>query len=183
MSLTARLQNARRQLGFSLIEALTCTAVMSVVAGVAVPSLQELRAQRQLDALSAQIETDLQYARSEAVRSQRTIRFAVGHDVNGSCYVIHSGPAGRCRCVPGQAPVCETGATSLRSITIEPDSRIQLRASSSSIGFDAQRGTVTPTATLRLTAADGRAVHQIINLVGRIRSCSPQGRMPGHKAC
>ena len=41
------------------------------------------------------------------------------------------------------------------------------------------KGTVTPTATLRVEARDGRAIHQVVNLLGRVRSCSPQGRIAG----
>jgi type IV fimbrial biogenesis protein FimT len=58
-----------------------------------------------------------------------------------------------------------------------------VRSASKSITFDAVRGTVTPTATLRVEARDGRAIHQVVNLLGRVRSCSPLGRVGGERVC
>jgi type IV fimbrial biogenesis protein FimT len=49
--------------------------------------------------------------------------------------------------------------------------------------FDPVKGTVTPTATLRVESKDGRALHQVVNLLGRIRTCSPGGKLPGEKTC
>jgi len=40
-----------------------------------------------------------------------------------------------------------------------------------------------PTATLRIEARDGRSVHQVVNLLGRVRSCSPQARVVEERAC
>jgi type IV fimbrial biogenesis protein FimT len=45
------------------------------------------------------------------------------------------------------------------------------------------RGTVTPTGTLRLRLPDGRAVHHVVNITGRARTCSPQGSMKGFTVC
>jgi type IV fimbrial biogenesis protein FimT len=58
-----------------------------------------------------------------------------------------------------------------------------VRSASKSLTFDPVRGTVTPTATLRVEARDGKAIHQIVNLLGRVRSCSPQGLLAGERAC
>jgi type IV fimbrial biogenesis protein FimT len=60
---------------------------------------------------------------------------------------------------------------------------VQVRSASRSVTFDPVRGTVTPTATLRVEARDGRAIHQVVNVLGRIRSCSPQGLAAGERAC
>ncbi len=49
--------------------------------------------------------------------------------------------------------------------------------------FDPVRGTTTPTATVRVVAADGRAIHQIVNIMGRVRACSPGGAVSGYRAC
>ncbi|OYU94981.1 MAG: hypothetical protein CFE45_19905, partial [Burkholderiales bacterium PBB5] len=44
-----------------------------------------------------------------------------------------------------------------------------------SLIFDASKGTVTPTATLVVADRDGRSVRQVINIMGRLRACSPTG--------
>jgi type IV fimbrial biogenesis protein FimT len=60
---------------------------------------------------------------------------------------------------------------------------VQVRSASKSLTFDPLKGTVTPTATLRVEGKDGRAIHQVINLLGRVRSCSPNGRVLDERAC
>jgi type IV fimbrial biogenesis protein FimT len=67
--------------------------------------------------------------------------------------------------------------------TLPGAGRVALSSSSASMLFDAERGTVTPTGTLRLRLADGRAVHHVVNIMGRVRTCSPAGRVAGHPAC
>jgi type IV fimbrial biogenesis protein FimT len=52
-----------------------------------------------------------------------------------------------------------------------------------SILFDSAKGTSTPTGTLRLMGKDQRAVHLVVNIMGRVRSCSPDSAVPGYKAC
>ena len=49
--------------------------------------------------------------------------------------------------------------------------------------FDPLHGTSTPTGTLRLVDAGGRAVHHVVNVMGRVRSCSPPARAPAMRAC
>jgi type IV fimbrial biogenesis protein FimT len=40
-----------------------------------------------------------------------------------------------------------------------------------------------PTGTLRVVGAGGREVHHIINVMGRVRSCSPSPALPGYRTC
>jgi type IV fimbrial biogenesis protein FimT len=44
-------------------------------------------------------------------------------------------------------------------------------------------GTVTPTATFKLESTEGVAVHQVVNVMGRTRSCVASGALPGFKTC
>jgi type IV fimbrial biogenesis protein FimT len=64
---------------------------------------------------------------------------------------------------------------------------VTLRANVRSILFDGAKGTTTPTGTLRLIGRDGAAIHQIVNIMGRVRSCSPPqpsgARLPGYPPC
>ena len=57
-----------------------------------------------------------------------------------------------------------------------------MRANVASIAFDPLHGTSTPTGTLRLVDGRGRAVHHVVNVMGRVRSCTPAG-VPGWRAC
>ena len=71
----------------------------------------------------------------------------------------------------------------LRSEGLPANSGVLLTGLQRPVVFDGRKGTVTPTATLRLTARDGRAIHQVVNIMGRVRSCSPAGAVGGLRAC
>lgn len=171
------------QRGLSIIESMCALAVLAIVTGAAVPRFQGLRDSRAMAGVASQLETDIQLARSESVLLGRTVRLTLGDAGQGSCYMVHTGEADACRCGDAQAPQCEADAELLRAVRIAPQERVQLRAAVDSILFDADRGTTTPTATLRVVAADGRALHQIVNITGRVRTCSPGGAVAGFKAC
>jgi type IV fimbrial biogenesis protein FimT len=112
---------------------------------------------------------------------QLTLREAQG----ATCYIVHMGPAANCNC-SGQdvgAAACGSGSELLRAVVFATDGPVQVRSASKTLTFDPVKGTVTPTATLRVEGRDGKAIHQIVNLLGRVRSCSPQGPVAGERAC
>ena len=180
---TTYTQTFRHRRGFSMIESMTVLAVMAVTVGSAAPSLMALRDGKRLEGAAAQIETELQFARSLAVARNETVRFTFGSGTGAGCYVIHTGAPHGCVCGgPGVPAQCSAGAEALRSVSFEATDRLSIRSASSTFGFDPTKGTVTPTATLRLSTAPGKTLHVIVNLMGRVRSCSPNG-VPGYKAC
>lgn len=176
-----RLQ-ARTQRGVTLIESLVVLTIGAIVLGATVPSFEQARERRQLDGIAAQLETDLQYARSLAVARDVTVRVSFGAISDASCYVVHTGAAGACQCSGTETPTCTAGTQMLQHTAWTSETPVRLQANARSIAFDASRGTVTPTATIKLQGAHG-AVHQIINIMGRVRTCSPAPALPGHRAC
>ena len=80
------------------------------------------------------------------------------------------------------AKVSSGSATVWRQVTFPANGPVQLTSRSVSIAFDPERGTVTPTTTFKLKATAGKTVHQIVNIMGRVRSCSPDNA-PGVRAC
>jgi type IV fimbrial biogenesis protein FimT len=60
---------------------------------------------------------------------------------------------------------------------------VGITVNSVSMLWHPDRGTVTPTGTLRLRLPDGRAVHHVVNITGRARTCSPLGSMKGFAVC
>ena len=153
--------------GLSAVELMISLAISTVLLGSAVPMLQDLRTGQALRATAALLETDIQFARSQAMASGQPLRLSL-QSINGveSCYVIHTGAANACRC---------DGAGQAHCITLAPVQR--------SLLFDPGKGTVTPTATLRVEDREGRAIHQIVNIMGRVRSCTPSAGLNGLKPC
>jgi type IV fimbrial biogenesis protein FimT len=52
-----------------------------------------------------------------------------------------------------------------------------------SILFDPRIGTASPGGTVRLTDSTGREIRHIVNLRGRVRTCSAHGALAEHPAC
>jgi type IV fimbrial biogenesis protein FimT len=172
----------RRVRGLSLVETLIAMSVAALTLGVALPGFDSVRERRHLEGVASQLETDLQFARSLAVAQHRSLRISFGSDAAGSCYVVHSGAADDCRC-SADGPVCTAGAEAERHVHLGPDVPVTLNANVRSMLFDAVRGTVTPTGTVRVVGRDGRAVHQVVSVMGRVRSCAPAPGLPGYRAC
>lgn len=173
-----------RQRGLSLIELCTALAIVAVLAGGALSGWADSRERRLHQAASEQLATDVRLARSLAAAQGQAVRLAI--DGRQGCYLLHTGPAQACRCQHDGSSQCEGAAVALRVATVPGEGRITLSTPNSptaSLRFDAVRGTVTPTGTLRLSTADGRAIHVVVNLMGRVRSCSPEGLVSGHVAC
>jgi type IV fimbrial biogenesis protein FimT len=171
-----------RQDGFSLVESLIPLAVMAVLLGSALPSLETMKLRRQLEGSAAQLETDLQLARASAVAANQVLRMDFYSSDHGSGYVLHDGDAGDCDVAADSTPVCASGTTPWRVVLHDARQPVRLSANVRSIAFDPVKGTITPTATMRLQAPIG-SLRLIINVMGRIRSCTPDGALPGQPAC
>jgi type IV fimbrial biogenesis protein FimT len=169
--------------GASLLEALVVLAIVAVLLGAALPSLGGLAQRTHLEGVALQFETDVQHARSLAVARQQGVRIGFGQSGGRSCYLLHTGAPGGCTCTAPGPAVCAGGAEALRLVRIDGRQAPALHANAASVLFDPVRGTTTPTATVRVVAADGRAIHQVVNIMGRVRSCSPGGAVAGYRAC
>lgn len=170
--------------GLSLVETLCVLAIVLVLLGGALPMVSDLRLGQRLQSVAALLETDIQLARSTAVRTGQPVRLVVqAPATGGSCYMLHSGPADACTCTPDGQARCDGGVQLLRSEGQPAAAGVVLGALARPVLFDGRKGTVTPTATLRLAARDGRAIHQIVNIMGRVRSCSPSGSVGGLRSC
>jgi type IV fimbrial biogenesis protein FimT len=149
----------------------------------AVPDLTRSIALRQLEGAAAQLETHIAYARMAAVSRNEGVRLSLRSAEGGSCYVVHTGAAGQCTCSTVAAPVCSASAEALAYTTYPENERLTLRWNTTSILFHPDKGTSTPTGTLRLSVDEGTELRQIVNLMGRVRTCSPAGAVRGYPAC
>jgi type IV fimbrial biogenesis protein FimT len=180
-ALTSPRHHAQR--GLSLLESLMVLAIAAIATGATWPAFQQTLEQRRLEGAAAQLHTDLQLARSEAVARNHTLRISYRQQAGGSCYLVHTGGANDCNCDAGGAPVCTGGAEAVRTEFFAASRGVQLQSNVASMVLDPTKGTVSPTGTLRLQGAEGRAVHLVVNIMGRARKCSPGGTLPGYAAC
>jgi len=170
--------------GLTLIESLCGLAISAILVGNAVPMFHEMHASQALQASAALLETDIQFAKSQASADGHPVRLSVQAVQGGtSCYVIHTGAAHACRCQGAGRAVCDPGAKLYRLSEQSGPSGIALAPLQRSILFDAGKGTVTPTATFNVTDSEGRSIHQVVNIMGRVRSCTPNPGFAGLKTC
>jgi type IV fimbrial biogenesis protein FimT len=130
--------------------------------------------------VAAQLHNDLALIRSLAVSRNETLRFAFA---GPSCYVIHNGDAGSCTCTSGVSARCEGNPEILRIVKLAPDIPVRLESNVNSFAVDPLRGTVSPTGTFKVVARGGSSIRKIINIMGRVRSCSPAPVVPGYLVC
>lgn len=173
----------KKQRGVTLIEACVTVAVMAIVASGAAPSMQAMLDARRLDGIASQLASDLQFARVSAVARNQRLRLSLQTDAGGSCYVVHTGAADACRCGESGPAVCSPGASEVRTVRVSPADRVQMQANVASILFDPVHGTSTPAGTVRMIGANGRELRHVVNVMGRVRTCSPQGSVAGYRAC
>ena len=173
----------RRQRGVSLIEVCTVVAITSIVVGTSVPSLQSAIEARRLQGAATALATDVQFIRTEAVARNQPLRFSVHPSADGSCYVIHTGSAAQCACTGSGAALCSGGAEAIKTVHLRAVDKVALQANVGSLLFDPLHGTSTPTGTFRLIGPTGQEIRHVINVMGRVRSCSPLAAVAGYAAC
>jgi type IV fimbrial biogenesis protein FimT len=174
------------QCGITLIEAAIALAVAAIVAATAVPALAAYIDIRRLDGVAMRLQADLREARALALQRGSGVRLTLHHAAWGDCYVVHTGAANQCRCVEQGAASCDDGALALKTVQLPAGGRIGVAANVASLRFDPLHGTATPAGTLRVVATGGRAVHHVVNVLGRVRSCTPQvvaPAVPGWRGC
>jgi type IV fimbrial biogenesis protein FimT len=179
-----RLPRSRRQRGVTLIETAVVTAIIGVAASVVGPGMGRLKSDQQVANAAAEFETAVQQTRSAAVSRNAPLRISFDSRNGASCYIVHTGAAGDCECGSSGSAVCTGEAEALRSVHFGAAAgSLAMNANVRSMVFDPVKGTSTPAGTVKITGINGNAVHQVVNIMGRVRSCSPGKAIQGYKAC
>jgi len=172
--------------GFTLVEAAITVAIAAITLSTAVPSFASFVETRRINGVAAQLATDIQFVRSEAVLRNSALRLSLHEDAARSCYVLHSGLAKQCSCDDDGPAKCTGDAREIKTVVLPAHDRIRVQGNVASILFDPLHGTSTPAGTLKVVADSGRAVHHVVNIMGRVRTCSPVGAAPavaGYRVC
>jgi type IV fimbrial biogenesis protein FimT len=168
--------------GLTLLESLVVLAILGVLLGSALPHFGKATERRHLEGTAAQLATDIQFTRSLAVAHNGGMRMSFRALPTGTCYVVHNGAANACQCDPSGQASCSGGAVAQRIVGFGSNAPVQLNANVGSVLFHPVHGTSTPTGTLRVVSRSGAAIHQVVNIMGRTRSCTPNS-VPGYPAC
>ena len=177
------MQATGRRRGVTLVEMCMVIAISSIVVGATMPGLQSLIEARRLNGVATQLATDIQYVRTEAVARNRAVRLSLYALADQTCYVVHTGNAAQCSCAASGAAACSAGAEEIKTVHLPAAEHIVLQANVGSVLFDPLHGTSTPTGTLRLIGSRAQEIRHVINIMGRVRSCSPLAQVTGYRAC
>ena len=182
-----------RQRGFTLIELMIAVAIAAILVSLAAPSFTTFFAKKRVEGLVAELVTDLQFARSEAVQRNTFVQVTLGTD----CYVIHAlattavgaSSSTSCTQTAGTASTVGSGETELKTVKIAAGSPVSFSPNSGTIVLDPVRGMAvisnganTITATSSVGSWDLRAN---ITAIGRVKTCSPigSGNVTGYASC
>lgn len=182
-TLTASAKSSRLQ-GYSMVEVMIVLSIVAILMGLAVPAFQGLQELRRLEGHAAELATDIQHIRSEAVARNSQMHLRFGSDTVGTCYLLHSGNPGGCTCTSAGAAQCTDPMNSpVKSVGMPSKQGVRLQANVSAMLFDPVRGTTTPAGSVNLIADSGKTIRHVVNIMGRTRTCSPQGSVSGYTAC
>jgi type IV fimbrial biogenesis protein FimT len=183
MQMNQPTHNNRSQRGLTLVETAVTLLVSLTAFATGLPSFQAARDKQAMQGVAAQLETDIQYARSLAVARHQSVRISFPANPVASCYVIHTGGASDCSCnAQGQAQ-CVRGSEVLRTASNGGLTPIAIRSNSASMLLDPTNGTVTPTGTVQVQGRGGKTLKVIVNVTGRVRSCAATAGLPGFARC
>lgn len=171
------------QSGLSLVESLVLCLILAVLLSLALPALRDLTLRQRLHGTAQMLMTDLQQARGEAVRGAESVQFRFSRHASGSCYVVHTGPAGDCRCEDGGEPVCTGEGVLLKSQWLPGERSIAVTANVQGLGFQARQGAVTNTGSIDIRIGDGTGIRHVVSIAGRVRSCALSSRIAGLPSC
>lgn len=173
----------QRQRGLTAIELLMMVSITASALTASIDGMRKLTLSQRLQATAAELESELQLAKSTAILKGQTVRLAIQPLAQGSCVLIHTGPKDACTCGATGLAVCEGDAEVTHLQRHDAKTGVAYLTNNLSLAFSAYRGTVTPTATIKLADSSGRSLHQVVNVMGRIRTCSPDPKPVGYKAC
>ncbi|MDO9074150.1 MAG: GspH/FimT family pseudopilin [Rubrivivax sp.] len=190
-----------RARGLTLVELMIVVAVVAVLVVLAAPSFRDLILVQRLKSIHAQLVTDLQYARSEAVSSGAVVNVRVQPQLFGvphTCYIIfhhfsrdylNSGASSACDCREPAGSRCTLADTrELRTVQVPLDGGVTLAPGqvTQAVAFDPKTGGMMLKANelglgtgqpFMVTSAidPARSLSAVVGLSGRPRIC----RLPG----
>jgi type IV fimbrial biogenesis protein FimT len=177
-----------------MIELLVVMAMLAILLVVAVGGFGSTFARKRVEGLVQQIASDMQYARSEAVSRNTTVRITIG----AGCYVIHTvtalnAPNGATGCTA--SPLASTMAPGFRALRTaptgdSPNTTVSIRDNATYLQFDRSRGDVTTdvanvTGALDIASSQSGvgALRVSVATTGRVERCIVSGTFPGVPAC
>lgn len=158
------------QRGLTLVEAMVTVAILGILAAIALPSYNGFIINSRVKGVAANVQTDLQYARSVATQGNENVTVVFGTN----CYAIYRGTTTSTSC---------TDTSALKNVSITTADGVSLSSTFTTTEFNPARGTVTNTGTI--TVSNGAAkLAASLGVTGRTKLCAPSdSTVGGFPAC
>ena len=179
----------QRARGLTLVELIMAVLMVGVLVALVTPSMREMIASQRVRSINAELVTDLQFVRSEAVRMNRPVLIAFEANANQSCYTLYvRGVIGECSCSRGAGNACRFGPTEIKTVSVPRRQDITLAAVSSvntaNIAFEPPQGLPSyPSFTVDVVSSVHGKIRTTLNALGRMMVCSPDGSISGAPLC
>lgn len=200
------MRSPRHHRGLTIIELMVVVGVVGVLAALAAPSLRDFMARQRVAAINAELVTDLQFARSEAIARNRDVYVTFRTDnLAGqppmTCYTVHTrNLLATCDCRKPLGSACPNlqEIVEIKTVQVLRSTTVTLQPQAWPANF------------LRFSAAQGLAswhghpatepenwedyrvgvesslsgkLQSSVNITGRSQACSPNGSISGAAPC
>jgi prepilin-type N-terminal cleavage/methylation domain-containing protein len=195
--------------GLTVIEMMVVVVVAGVILALAVPSMRDFLARQRVAAVNAELVTDLQFARSEAVARNREVYLSFRSAPRAgsppmSCYTIHTlGVVGNCDCRKPLGTACDAAVdlVEIKTVQVLNDTTVALQHlpwPASRLGFSSTKGLAFWSGHLSTDpnyVADWQdfrigvestlsgKLRTSTGITGRPQVCSPDGSFSGVPRC
>lgn len=195
--------------GFTVIELMVVVALVAVILALAAPSMYDYLVRQRVAGVAAELMTDLQFARTEAVTRNRNVWVTFRTDDAAgrppmTCYTIHTlGAVGECDCRKPIGSACDAVAEiqEIKTVQLLRSTHVELQPPdwpANQLLFSAARGlagwqghfATDPGYTsdwhdyeVDIASARSGVLRARVNLTGRPQLCSPNGSISGVPAC
>jgi len=157
----------RMQKGITTLELLVTVAVSVITLGLAVPSFGGTLTRHRLEGAANELRTDLQWARSEAVRRGLNVSLTT---ITTTRYSVRF--------------LDESNTTQiLKDVTLPAGLNV---TPSQKATFNSVRGTLDETvpATFEVSSSNTAVqINLVLNAMGRVQMCTPNGILAAYKTC
>jgi type IV fimbrial biogenesis protein FimT len=159
--------NKHKNAGFTLLELMMVVAIMGVLAGIAIPSYQDMLERNRLKEAVEGLKSDMQFARTEAIKLSQDIHVSRSPgNAGGWCYGLNVGAD--CTCTTaGSCAVKTISGNNFSSI-------VNMDTPSDGVNngtFRFTRGTIGENGVTFSTSK--YAARVVFSAVGRVRICTP----------
>ena len=194
-----------RPRGLTMVEMMVVVAIAAVILTLAAPSMRDFLARQRVAAVNAELLTDLQFARSEAIARNRSV-YVTFHTDHGAltCYTVHTrGTVGTCDCRNPVGTACPaiSGLVELKTVQVQRSTTVTLAPPdlpANWLRFSSRRGMaewrdhqethagyVADWIDFPVGVESSRSgrLRTQVNIAGRPQVCSPDGSIRGVATC